>query len=154
MKNLSILTIALIATLLLSCDKSPEKITAANLQKITTINTNGLTKQYVLENRFIDVDLDIVNKEINDRTKNKYQKPELAKAKAAIYRFYKNVSIKDGHYIQTIKSAKELNISDKLFLLFSTNIQKMNKSLDSLRAKKVEVEMPPADEKYFNSLLN
>jgi len=154
MKNLSILTIALIATLLLSCDKSPEKITAANLQKIATINTNGLTKQYVLENRFIDVDLDIVNKEINDRTKNKYQKPELAKAKAAIYRFYKNVSIKDGHYIQTIKSAKELNISDKLFLLFSTNIQKMNKSLDSLRAKKVEVEMPPADEKYFSSLLN
>lgn len=149
-----IITATVLTSLILSCDKPIQKITNADLEKIANAKASSLTKEYLADNRFIDLNMDQVNREINDQSKNKYQKPELAKAKAAIYRFYKNVSIKDGHYVHHLKSGKELNISEELFLLFSNNIKQMNRSIDSLRAKDIVVELPAADAKYLNSLLN
>ena len=154
MSKLPFILIFLLTSLMTSCGKPVQKITNADLEKIATIKTNNLSKEYVSDNRFIEINIDQLNKEINDRSKNKYQTPELAKAKAATYRFYKNVSLKDGHYVVDTKSAKELNISDDLFLLFSNNIKDMNKSVDSLKAKNVDMKLSPVTPDYLNSLLN
>lgn len=154
MKKLSIILISIAISLTISCRKQDQKLTNEEIQKISVTKTNGLVLEYVKSNSFIDINLNQLQQEINDRSKNKFQKPELAKAKAAIYRFYKNVSIKDGQYVHHLKNGKELNISEELYLLFSNNIKTMNKSIDSLREKKINVQMPPVDAKYLNSLLN
>jgi len=98
----------LISFLALSCTKQENNISPEKLSSISEIKTNGLSATLIKDDGFLDVDLSKLNLEIADKLKNKYQKPELAKAKAVVYRYYKNVRVANGKYVTDLKSGNQI----------------------------------------------
>lgn len=138
----------------MACNKKTETLSAKDLNKIKLTETMGLTKKYVEENKFIEtIDLDKIKQEFADLSKNKYQKPESAKAKAVVYRFYQHVKLIDGKYVVGINNGKVINISEQLFATLKGGIDDTNRLVDSLRQKKQVIELPPVDNAYLSSLL-
>ena len=111
-------------------------------------------KEYATDNSFLDVDLqDIQNYLVTPSTKNPDAGSQIEKAKAAIYRFYSNVTVEDGQYICKIESGKEINISDRTFNELMDNLNKMNSSIREIRERGESVNIQPVTEEYLNGLL-
>jgi hypothetical protein len=143
----------LISFLALSCTKPENSISQEKLEAISGTKTNGLSATLVKDDGFIDVDLKQLDQEIANKLKNKYQKPELAKAKAAVYRYYKTVRVENGRYVSDLKSADQIKISSQLFTLLSNNLEEMNASIAKLKAKGEKVDITEITPEYLESLL-
>jgi len=143
----------LISFLALSCTKQENNISPEKLSSISEIKTNGLSATLIKDDGFLDVDLSKLNLEIADKLKNKYQKPELAKAKAAVYRYYKNVRVVNGKYVTDLKSGNQIKISDQLFKLLSDNLEHMNASVEKLKNEGKKIDIQEITPEYLQSLL-
>jgi hypothetical protein len=143
----------LISFLALSCTKQENNISPEKLSSISEIKTNGLSATLIKDDGFLDVDLSKLNLEIADKLKNKYQKPELAKAKAAVYRYYKNVRVANGKYVTDLKSGNRIKISDQLFKLLSDNLEHMNASVEKLKNEGKNIDIQEITPEYLQSLL-
>ena len=115
----------------------------------------SLVQQYVLSDTFIDVDAKAFSEIItNPDSLSAVSSDDIAKMKAALYRFYKNVRLEDGIYICDIEDGKSINISESLFVTLKDNLQKMNDGVKKASEKGIEVVQSKPDSAYLNSLLN
>lgn len=73
--------------------------------------------------------------------------------KAAVYRFYKHVSVKDSLYILDIQDASEINISTRVFTALAENLKEMNDFIKLAKEKGENIDLFIPDEEYLNSLL-
>ena len=77
----------------------------------------------------------------------------LCKMKAAIYRFYSHVKIKDGKYSCSLTNAREINISNQLFSTLRQNLESGNVWIEKCKKEGKEIVIPEINEEYLNSLL-
>jgi len=153
MKKARVIYLALVWAMAIACVKSETGLSQDKLNAIRTNQTGGESKRLIMENVFIDVDVDKLNQEINDHSKPKYQKPELAKARAALYRFYSHVKVEDEQYVCTLKSANEINISENFFKYLIDGQTSFNKAIKKLKAEDPKVVVPQITAEYLQSLL-
>ncbi len=108
-------------------------------------------REWVENDVFIDFDDAEISLALMDSTANK---EDLAQAKAAVYRFYKHVTLSEDSLLQcTLKNGAEINVSDRVFKAFMENINEMNERIKSSRAEGVTVLMAEPTEEYLRSLL-
>ena len=113
-----------------------------------------LVKKYVDDNTYIDLDVDaLVKSVVNQHTGSSVNEEDMAKMKAAVYRFYKHVSVKEGYYVCGIKESSEINVSQSVFKKLLENLNEMNRMIKEAkdRGETIDVQIP--DEEYLNSFL-
>jgi hypothetical protein len=152
MKKIKILCLALTCLFAFACVKSDEPLSLEKLEAIRTANTGGETARLLKEDAVIDIDIEKLNKELSDRTKPKYQKPELAKARAVLYRYYSHVKLNGDQYVSTLKSAGEINVSEKFFKYLNDGLNKTNQEIKRMKAKDPNLEIPQITPQYLQSL--
>ena len=113
-----------------------------------------LVKKYVEDNTYIDLDVDaLVKGVVTPDLGSSVNEEDMAKMKAAVYRFYKHVSVKDGYYVCGIKDGSEINVSQSVFGTLLENLNEMNRMIREAkdRGEAIDVQIP--DEEYMNFLL-
>lgn len=120
--------------------------------------TPGLAKQIIDENRFIDLDLISLNSKITEASTSSRNIEDtlcddISMAKAAIYRFYSQVSAGVEGYELAPCTATELNISEGLFNTLKNNLDEMNTFYKEACDKGETVEIAPITQDYLDSLL-
>lgn len=78
---------------------------------------------------------------------------DLAKLKAAAYRFYKHVSLVDGKYVVKLTSGKEIAVDEDLVNVYKKAIDQMNQYTDSLKSEGQEIRLPEITEEYRQHLI-
>lgn len=154
MKTLKLLSVIAITLLFAGC-KSDDNADSM-LENVKAVKTpKELVKAYVDNNTYIDIDIPSVAYGIANPSSSsvKIGEDDVAKAKAAIYRFYKNVSVADGYFICSIQSGSDINVSDNVFTALSDNLNEMNSFIRKAKAKGETVNIFEPDENYLNSLL-
>ncbi len=151
MKTKYLLLLGLV--ILFSCKE--EKNINSLEQIINKTENISNAKKYIEENTFIDFDFyEYQNKLSSPKTRaNNLSIDELSKIKASIYRVYSHTKIENGLFVCKLKSGKEINISEKLFKTFIYEFDKMNNLIKKEREKGVNLDLPPIDSCYLNSLL-
>lgn len=125
-------------------------------ETITTLKTpEGSVQTYVESNAYINVDVQSIAYGIANPASRSVEvsDDDVAKMKAAIYRFYKNVTVKDGYYSCSLKNGSEINVSDNVFSALSDNLNEMNAFIKQAKDKGEPVTIKEPDEEYLNSLL-
>lgn len=118
--------------------------------------SSELVRGYALSDDYLDVDFAAVEKVIlspSSRSEDVVE-ADFAKATAAVYRFYKHVSIKDSMYVWDIKNGAEINISEDIFSALTNSFDEVNAAIKEWNAKGERVELPDITEEYLESLLN
>ena len=113
-----------------------------------------LVKKYVDDNAYIDLDVDaLVKSVVSQHTGSSVNEEDMAKMKAAVYRFYKHVTAKDGYYVCGIKAGAEINVSQSVFRTLLENLNEINRMIKGAkdRGEAIDVQIP--DEEYLNSFL-
>lgn len=126
-----------------------------SIQQVSTIETQpNLVKKHVDENTFLDVDVYGLVKDIsNPQTRASTNQEQVAKMKAAIYRFYSNVQLEDGYYICKLKSANDINVSVDVYTALLNNLNQMNAVIKEAKDKGKSMNTQAVDSEYLNSLL-
>lgn len=79
---------------------------------------------------------------------------EIAKIKAALYRFYSHVELgANGRYIVKISSGEDIRISEEIFYVFKENIDDINDILDDASKSNINYEAPQITKEYLEDLL-
>ena len=111
-------------------------------------------KKYVDENTYIDLDVDaLVKSVVNKNTGFSVNEDDMAKMKAAVYRFYKHVSVKDGYYVCGIKDGSEINVSQSVFRTLLENLNEMNRMIKEAKDRGETIEVQVPDEEYMNAFM-
>lgn len=110
-------------------------------------------RSYVDSNSYIDVDIEELAKAQATSGPDSIDKSDIAKAKAAIYRFYKNVDMKDGKYSCSASKGSDINVSDKVFGALLNNLNDMNRWLEEAKERGDSVITFTPDSAYLESLL-
>ena len=138
MKKLSVLMMTIMTIFVLSCNKND----ASQSQSVKK------AADLVASNEYIDADLTNVAK----------GKPlaaeEQVKAKAATYRFFSHVHLKNGLYVVSdLHDAGSINISSSVYSTLLNSLNQTNATILSLRAQGKRVDVPEISDKYLRSLL-
>lgn len=143
--------IALISILLLNgCSNNSDSSIKNSADENTTQSMSA--KEYVENNTYINVDIAAISNVLSSCDNNICEE-DMAKTKAAIYRFYKNVTLDNGIYSCNLTSGDEINVSPEVFSALLDNLNEMNKSAQEIRDKGGKIKMSVPDENYLNSLL-
>jgi len=65
--------------------------------------------------------------------KEKIEADKLLQIKAIIYRFYKNVSVKDGVLYSRAKNGEEIGIREDVFKIYCDNLQELTEGIKEIR---------------------
>lgn len=137
---------------LIGCQNNATNNLIENPNEINEANTK--VKDYVDNNTYIDVDVQaLVKKTTAQDSRSNITEDDNAKMKAAVYRFYKHVSVKDSLYILDIQDASEINISTRVFTALAENLKEMNDFIKLAKEKGENIDLFIPDEEYLNSLL-
>lgn len=110
-------------------------------------------EKIVKSNAFIDVDINRLAKQTAKGTRAD-NASDISKSKAAIYRFYSHVHVNDNNqYECTLKSAKEINVSQDVFDALQNNLDEMNKAIELCSKNGEKMNVMPITNKYLESLL-
>lgn len=112
-------------------------------------------KELALSDSLIDVDLlDVQASGIMSKESTRGTISEIPReVRAALYRFYSHVSLEDSLYVCNLKSAGEINVSEKLFNDMMNDLQKCNMTIKENNEKGLENVLSPVDSTYLSSLL-
>lgn len=147
MKNITIVSaIIVVIFAFASCNKNESKM-ALSIDSIASASTHVSPRSYINSNAFLSVDT-------RDKVISAMQDTDVAKLKAAVYRFYKHVSVQDSKYVTSLKGANEINLSNDLYNLLKENMDQMNKDIDKLREKGKKVMIQEVTPEYLNSLID
>lgn len=147
MKQFIYVSIITIAFTLIGCNNNNNTDTTTP-EKIPSIS------EIANSNELIDVDImSAAYQNVLTNGKTRANVEETNKIKAAIYRFYKHVSVVDNHYVCDIETASELNLSPQLFDDLMATLNRTNTQIDSIIAKDGEIEIAVPDSTYLQSLL-
>lgn len=134
-----------------SCTTSPSLNDKNNQDEIKTISE--MTKDLIESNDYIDIDPLEIDNILASSTRSAESDDLEAKARAVLYRFCSHVSIENGKYTTTLKSASDINVSEKAFNFMMDNLVQINESLDSAYKNGEEVILGDVGEKYLKHLL-
>ncbi len=81
---------------------------------------------------------------------NKLSNDDAKIAKAAVYRIYSNLELKDNQYLFRVKDAEELHLSERVFDRYVKDIEEMNAHV---RKEDEMKKLEPISSEYLNSLL-
>lgn len=81
---------------------------------------------------------------------NKLSNDDAKIAKAAIYRVYSNLELKDNQYLFRVKDAEKLHLSERVFDKYVKDIEEMNAHV---RKEDEMKKLEPISSEYLNSLL-
>lgn len=152
MKSFTSLIIGIVIMTLIGCQNNATNNLIENPNEINEANTK--VKDYVDNNTYIDVDVQaLVKKTTAQDSRSNITEDDNAKMKAAVYRFYKHVSVKDSLYILDIQDASEINISTRVFTALAKNLKEMNDFIKLAKEKGENIDLFIPDEEYLNSLL-
>ena len=116
----------------------------------STIQTKAV-KDYVNSNEFINITLQQLKESPSTRSSNSTVNE--AQWKAALYRFYKHVKIKDGLLVCDLANGKDINLSEELFSFLKVGIETTNEEVEKYKKEGKNLILPPIDDNYLNSLL-
>lgn len=120
--------------------------------KFSTFTPQAKTaKDYVDSNEFIDISLKQLKESPNTRSPNSTVNE--AQWKAALYRFYSHVKVKDGKLECDLTNGKDINLSEELFSFLKVGIEKTNEDIEKYKKEGRNYILPPVDDNYLNSLL-
>ena len=134
-----------------------QDVPVADVSPIPTKPSSELVRSFVENEAFIEFDVDAVSyASINpvSRAENNVTEEDCAKMQAAMYRFYKHVSVVDSQYVWDLKSGAEINISEDIYNAFVGSLQEGNAQIREWNAKGERVELGKITEEYLESLLN
>lgn len=152
MKSFTSLIIGIVIMTLIGCQNNATNNLIENPNEINEANTK--VKDYVDNNTYIDVDVQaLVKKTTAQDSRSNITEDDNAKMKAAVYRFYKHVLVKDSLYILDIQDASEINISTRVFTALAKNLKEMNDFIKLAKEKGENIDLFIPDEEYLNSLL-
>ena len=152
MKSFTSLIIGIVIMTLIGCQNNATNKLIENPHEINEANTK--VKDYVDNNTYINVDVQaLVKKTTAQDSRSNITEDDNAKMKAAVYRFYKHVSVKDSLYILDIQDASEINISTRVFTALAKNLKEMNDFIKLAKEKGENIDLFIPDEEYLNSLL-
>lgn len=152
MKSFTSLIIGIVIMTLIGCQNNATNNLIENPNEINEANTK--VKDYVDNNTYINVDVQaLVKKTTAQDSRSNITEDDNAKMKAAVYRFYKHVSVKDSLYILDIQDASEINISTRVFTALAKNLKEMNDFIKLAKEKGENIDLFIPDEEYLNSLL-
>lgn len=150
-KNVLLGVIIGLTTMIYSCQYDM-KDTVQNISSVET-PTNAV-KKYVDENTYIDLDVIGLSKEIaSPSTRATIDLDKVAKMKAAIYRFYSNIELKNGIYNCKLTSASEINVSSEVYTALLNNLNEINAAIQKTKGKGQSINVPDVNEAYLNALL-
>lgn len=142
--------LTLLLFLLFGCNKADETPNInQKLQQATAIETAVSVRQFAKSNEQLDVRIDLKDPEFVKSLSDM----EIAKLKAAVYRFYKTVHAKNGNYYTPLNNGEEINISTDLFKVFRNDLLHMNQNINKLKKEGKDIEMQEISSKYLSSLL-
>ncbi|KAA1243095.1 hypothetical protein [Aquimarina sp. RZ0] len=147
MKKIKTIFWSLLLLLVISCANND--IVSSDLREITFLESSISAKKFVETDEFIDVDMRNGKLPIESMSDN-----EIAKLKAAVYRFYKTVKVENGKYTPPSLTAKQIKISDLLYESLYENILDMNEKLEDLAKDNEKFEVPEVTNEYLESLLD
>lgn len=141
------LLIAALLLMLSGCGRSAENARSAGNADVQFESA----KEYVESDAYIDFDVMEMQEAASDSTLSPVA---LAKSKAAVYRFYRHVTVEDGLLQCSLKNGAEINVSDRVFKAFMDNLNEMNEQMQALYDKGDTVDISDPTEEYLNSLLD
>lgn len=100
--------------------------------------------------KYIDYDIDYFNAVTKENLKKGRARKEDYPFRAASYRFYKNIEIKENQFVLKDKDYKKLNISKRVFKSLMLEIKRNNK----FYRDKVDGEQIVLDHEIIEKLLN
>src|SRR5690606_35460091 len=87
--------------------------------------------------------------------KLKLSDEDMAKIKAALYRFFSHVELTSSNtYKINVSNGEEIGISDTLYNTFKSNIDEINLVLQDSTKGSVKYQAPEISEEYLESLLD
>ena len=149
--NLFIISVIGLCTMICSCHSDLDE----SLLNVTSIETKkSAVEQYVNENKYIDLDVVALSKEIaSPKTRVSVDLDKIAQMKAAIYRFYSHVKLVDGLYVCSLTDAAEINVSTKVYDELNKNLNDINKTISEAKKNGQNIVVPEVNDKYLKSLL-
>ena len=135
---------------LLSCIKEDNININRNIETAIAVQSSVNAKTFVNSEEKLHVQID----QSNPQFLKNLSDTDVAKLKAALYKFYSTVHLKDEHYYTQLKSGAEINISEDLYKLFKNNLEDMNQNIDNLKDRNEMVKIQKITPKYLESLLN
>ncbi|WP_164109704.1 MULTISPECIES: hypothetical protein [Sphingobacterium] len=133
MKNYICITLLFIG--LTSCQNSTQhepNVLPLSTTEISSDN-NWQLKELALSDKMIDLSVDDLLEIQKNTANNKENSAEKMNAfRAAVYRFYKNVYIKDGGLHTDIKSGKEIGLSEDVFQFYYKDLPRFNADIKKL----------------------
>lgn len=119
----------------------------------------GVVKKLVDENAFIDVEVEslvssLQNAEATGSRVSAENQEDIAKMKAALYRFFSRVKVENGQYVTDLASPEEINVSRGVYDALMNNLSEMNEFLAKAKENGEEAQIGEVTEEYLNSLLD
>lgn len=136
--------------------ESAKDVPVADVSPVSPRPSSELVRSFVENDAFIEFDVDAVSyASINpvSRAENNVTEEDCAKMQAAMYRFYKHVSVVDSQYVWDLKSGAEINVSDDAFDFFVNNLEDVNGHIKKSIAKGTKIIITEPDERCLESLL-
>lgn len=115
-----------------------------------------LVKSFLETNAFLEFDADAVAyASINpsSRAENGVTEEDEAMMTAAIYRFYKHVSVVDSQYVWDVECGADINMSDKVFESFVNNLEDINRHIKEVNTRGGKICISEPNDEYFEKLL-
>lgn len=138
------------ALFFLSCSEEDSTLDLnQNIEEAVSVQSMISARRFINSKEVIDVQIDQKDPQF---TKN-LTDIEVAKLKAAVYRFYSTVEVKNGNYYTNLESAEEINISKDLFKLFMDNLHEMNENINKIRSQGGQIIVQQVTSEYLDSLL-
>lgn len=141
------LPVVILLSLFAACSNQPRNVSSIDS---TTGDVYAITKSLSSSDELIDLPF---WKTLTEKGSSGLSAEEIAKAKAAVYRFYQHVSIRNGYYSCDLSSASEIHVSEEVFNDLMNNLEEINRLVKERRDKGMEIELPDVTEDYLNSLL-
>lgn len=134
--------------LLISC-QSPnrEGVAVINLAALTAVPLDHPIDELANGDDFIDVMLP------QGARIDQLSQQDLGLLKAAAYRFYKHVELKDNRYQIHLKDGKSIHVAEKVVAAYIQALEETNTFADSLQKEGQEIRLPTISEEYRLKLL-
>ncbi len=142
-------TLLIALTIIIGCNGNNQMDINSKINEISFLESSVSARKFIETNEFIDVDIHKSKPSTASMSDN-----DIAKLKAAVYRFYKTVKVENGQYNTSLISARQIKTSTSLYESLYENLLEMNRNIETLSKNKEEVEIPEITDTYLESLLD
>lgn len=153
MKKFLFVTILCVTAVILTGCQSDTKDAVQQTPPAAT--ASDLAKKYVEDSIYIELDVyGLADGIAKSHTRSaSVNQEDMAKMKAALYRFYSHVELVGDTYICNLTSAEEINVSQGVYTALLNNLTDMNNTIQQFKKEGKELYIQKVDTTYLNSLL-